>query len=254
MPLVWRQPAEARLDALLPAPSRSLCCLGLGGAGSLREGIRCLPGKFVFIPHHHSLLRYHFEIGDAGYIFTGGNADRDYKFFFEAVRDISVPCLLATNRPRLLADLQVPANVRLVSASHSEFRQLMARARIVVMPMRATLLHAGARQSILNAMYMGKPVVLTDPEGGADYIAQGKTGLLVPYGNVSALRAAISRLWQAPGEARAIGERAREAAAPLTTERCNSEIWKLAMRLLTPGADPELGTPVIHNGDSQTPD
>jgi glycosyltransferase involved in cell wall biosynthesis len=195
------------------------------------------PDKFVFVPHHHSLLRYTFEISDEGYLFTGGNADRDYGFFFEAVRDLPIRCLVATNRPNLLSGLKVPKNVRLVSATPSEFRQLIARARVVVMPMRATLLHAGAQQTILNAMYMGKPVILTDPEGGADYIEHGKTGLLVPYGDVCSLRESTMYLWEHPQEAQAMGERAREVAAPLTTERCNTEIWELAEHLLPSNPD-----------------
>jgi len=187
--------------------------------------------KFLYVPHHHTLKRYVFEVGDEGYVFTGGNADRDYGLFFSAVRDLPAPCVLATNRPRLLAGLVVPPNVRVVSVSPTEFRQLMARARLVVMPMRATLLHAGGQQTVLNAMVMGKPVILTDPEGGADYIENGKTGLLVPYGDVAALREAISYLWEHLEEARAMGEQAQRAATPLTTQHCNELIWADAVRL-----------------------
>ena len=200
--------------------------------------------KFLYVPHHHTLKRYTFEVGDDGYVFTGGNADRDYGLFFSAVADLSVPCVLATNRPQLLAGLVVRSNVRVVSVSPAEFRQLMAQARLVVMPMRATLLHAGAQQTILNAMVMGKPVILTDPEGGADYIEHGKTGLLVPYGDVAALREAIRYLWEHPEEARAMGEQAQRAATPLTTERCNVAIWQHALQLvgkMQPGAASSAG-------------
>ena len=198
-----------------------------------------VPDKFVFIPHHHSLLRYSFQIGDDGYLFTGGNSDRDYGPFFEALRDLPIPCTMAITRPQLLAGLQVPPNVRIVSATSSEFRQLIARSRMVVVAMRANLLRTGGQQTFLNAMYMGKPVVLVDPEGGVDYIEHGKTGLLVPFGDAASLRKAISYLWENPEEARAMGERARDAAVPLSTERCNVEIWNLAIRLLSSerGAD-----------------
>jgi len=188
--------------------------------------------KFAFVPYHNTLKKYTYEVGDDGYIFTGGNADRDFGLFFEAVRGIDAPCILASNRPSLLRGLEVPRNVALVSVSPSEFRQLMARARIVVMPMRATLLHAGAQQSMLNAMTMGKPVVLTDPEGGSDYIDHGRTGLLVPYGDVTQLRSAVQYLMAQPEEARAMGERAKLAAAPLTTERCNTAVWNIALDLI----------------------
>jgi len=140
--------------------------------------------------------------------------------------------VLATNRPKLLRGLDVPGNVRVVSVSPAEFRRLMARSRIVVMPMRATLLHAGAQQSILNAMLMGKPVILTDPEGGADYIDSGRTGILVPYGDPSRLRDGICQLWERPEEAAAMGARAQIAASALTVERSNIEMWNIALELV----------------------
>ena len=187
--------------------------------------------KLLYIPHHHTLHHFNVKVRDQGFVFTGGNADRDYGLFLDAVRELDVACVLATNRSHLLDGLKVPPNVQVRSLSTSEFRQCMADAGIVVMPMRATLLHAGAQQSILNAMLLGKPVVLTDPEGGSDYIENGRSGVLVPYGDASALRQAIRFLLDHPGEARAMGERARLAAAPLTTQNCNGLIWAEALRL-----------------------
>ncbi len=188
--------------------------------------------KFAFVKHHHTLNRYQFEVGDDGYIFTGGNSDRDYRLFLDAVRELPIPCVLASNLPELLQGQSISAHVRVVSASPTEFRQLMARARIVVVPMQANLLRTGGQQTFLNAMHMRKPVILTDPEGGRDYIEHGKTGLLVPYPDVPALRDAILYLWQNAEESRGMGERGREAALPLTTERCNVEIWNLAFGLI----------------------
>jgi len=202
--------------------------------------------KFAFVPHHHTMKHYSWESGDDGYIFTGGNADRDFAPLFAAVRELGFPCVLATNRRQLLRNLDIPHNVRVVSVSPSEFRQLMAKARMVVMPMRATLLHAGAQQSILNAMLMGKPVVLTDVEGGADYIESGKTGVLTPYGDVGALRESIRELWQDPEAARAMGARGREFAFAMTVERTNNEMWELALRLIQEKGKP--GAPVADHG------
>lgn len=187
--------------------------------------------KFVYVPHHHTLHHYSYEVSDEGYVFTGGNVARDYAPFFAAVRELQIHCILATNRPETLEGFQVPRNVRVLSVPPAEFRQLMARAAVVVMPMRATLLHAGAQQTVLNAMLMGKFVILTDPEGGADYIKNGETGLLVPYGDVAALREAIQGFMVNREEARSIGERARVAAAAFTTERTNILIWNLSLQL-----------------------
>jgi len=198
--------------------------------------------KFFFVPHHHTLhARYKYELGDDRYIFTGGNADRDFGLLFEALRGFDVACVLATNQPKLLTGLEVPANVKVVSVSPAEFRQLMAKARLVVMPMRATLLHAGAQQTILNAMKMAKPVILTDPEGGADYIRNYRTGLLVPYGDARALRSAMQYVLTHPQEACALGESARSEANQLTAERCYVIMWRHALEILGDrhGADRE---------------
>jgi glycosyltransferase involved in cell wall biosynthesis len=188
--------------------------------------------KFAFVKHHHTLNRYQFDVGDDGYIFTGGNSDRDYTLFLDAVRELSIPCILATNLPQLLSGLQIPTHVRVISASPAEFRQLMARARVVVVSMQANLLRTGGQQTFLNAMHMTKPVILTDPQGGSDYIEHGRTGLLVPYPDVPALRSAIRSVWENPENARVMGQHGREAALPLTTERCNTEIWNLALGLV----------------------
>jgi glycosyltransferase involved in cell wall biosynthesis len=188
--------------------------------------------KFAFVRHHHTLKRYQFDIADDGYLFTGGNSDRDYRLFFDAVRDLQFPCILATNLPSLLKGLVTSPNVRIVNASPTEFRQLMAKSRVVVIPMRANLLRTGGQQTFLNAMCMRKPVILTDPEGGADYIQNGKTGLLVPYGDPVALRDAIRELWDNPEEARALGDSGYDSAVQLTTERCNTEIWNLSFDLV----------------------
>lgn len=188
--------------------------------------------RFRFVPHHHTTKRYQFEVEDGGYLFTGGNWSRDYELFLHAVRDLEFPCILATNRPELLQDLEIPKNVRVINATPEEFRQLIARSRFVVLPMRADLLHSGGQQTFLNAMMMGKPVVLTDPEGGRDYIVDRETGVLVPYGDVEALREAIVCLAKDPEMVRAMGERARQSAMPLDTVICNIRIWEHIAELM----------------------
>lgn len=199
------------------------------------------PSKFAFVRHHHTLKRYRFEIAEGDYIFAGGNSDRDFGLLFDAIRDLPIPCVLATNFRNRLKNLQIPASVRVINASASEFRQLMAGARVVVVPMRANLLRTGGQQTFLNAMCMSKPTVLTDVEGGTDYIENGRTGLLVPYGDAGALRHAIEWLWSNPEEARSLGRRGCEVAVPLTTERCNLEIWShafdLVRRTKSPGSE-----------------
>lgn len=190
------------------------------------------PHKFVYVPHHHTANRYDFETSDEGYVFTGGNWNRDYLLFLQAVHDLEFPCVIATTRQaELMRSVELPAHVRVVAASHAEFRQLIAKASIVVLPLQGGLLHIGGQQTILNAMLMGKPVIVTDPDGGRDYIDDGVNGRLIPYGKSEELRLAIAQLMSDPALIRSMGNAAKHKAAPYTTEACNTRIWEQGRHL-----------------------
>jgi glycosyltransferase involved in cell wall biosynthesis len=67
-------------------------------------------------------------------------------------------------------------------------------------------------RNVIEAQSMGRPVVAFHHGGAAETIADGRTGFLVPPGDVPALSAALGRALDLPDEERAwLGWRAREA-------------------------------------------
>jgi glycosyltransferase involved in cell wall biosynthesis len=62
---------------------------------------------------------------------------------------------------------------------------------------------------VLESFAAGRPVVASDVPCLPERVAHGRTGLLVPEGSPEALAAALARLAAAPGEADAMGRRAR---------------------------------------------
>jgi glycosyltransferase involved in cell wall biosynthesis len=62
---------------------------------------------------------------------------------------------------------------------------------------------------LLEAWLHGKPVVGARAGGIPDVVEDGHTGMLVPYGDVAALAAAMGHLLDHPGEAAAMGARGR---------------------------------------------
>jgi glycosyltransferase involved in cell wall biosynthesis len=86
-----------------------------------------------------------------------------------------------------------------VPATH--LRALYARARLVVVPLHAVSYAAGVT-TVLEAMAMAKPLVVSDSPGIRDYVVADVSALVVPVGDAAALRAAIERLW-GDGDARA---------------------------------------------------
>jgi glycosyltransferase involved in cell wall biosynthesis len=79
------------------------------------------------------------------------------------------------------------------------------------------VVHASVRPEpfgrvILEGMLLGKPVIATAAGGVRELIANGCTGWLVPPGDAGALADRLCRVLAAPGEAQAVGARAREWA------------------------------------------
>ena len=142
------------------------------------------------------------------YVFAGGRSDRDYGTFFRAVAGLPVRVLVNARRFNV-AGLALPANVtvhELMPLNH--LAQALARAHFVVVPLQ-DVPHAAGLSQIILAMSAGKAVIATRSGSCEDYVEPGLTGLLVPPGDVGALRAAVSELLDHPEQARQMGRAAR---------------------------------------------
>jgi hypothetical protein len=144
------------------------------------------PSRVVFQPFPNTLHEYRdMDTRDDGYIFAGGNSVRDFDLLEAALDGTGIPARIATKwKPTLnLSDVEVGPT------SHDEYMALLANSHAVVVPLRQSVRSAG-QQSYLNAMGLGKPVIVTEAPGVRDYVVDGVTGVIVPP-EVAALRAAI---------------------------------------------------------------
>jgi glycosyltransferase involved in cell wall biosynthesis len=206
--------------------------------------------QLEYVPFHHTLHDYAYEVRDDGYLFAGGNSDRDYRTLVEAVRDVDVPTWIALTQRDLLAGVEVPPHVRVEATTPEGFRQAMAGARLIVVPMRKGTLRSGGQQTCLNAMLLGKPTIALGRRWAVDFITDGEDGLIVDYEDTQGLQKAIRWLLAYPEAARRMGERARERAAWFTTERCMRAVHDLVLdragdrsppsRIDRPNSHPEL--------------
>lgn len=83
---------------------------------------------------------------------------------------------------------------------------IMAVADVVVQP----TLQEAFSQVMAEALWMKKPLVITDVSGATDVISDGNNGLLVPKTDVDALVAAVSRLAQSSELRGALGREGRK--------------------------------------------
>jgi glycosyltransferase involved in cell wall biosynthesis len=77
----------------------------------------------------------------------------------------------------------------------------------------------GMPRSIIEAMLSGLPVVATDIRGSREEVVDGRTGSLVPLGDVPALARALQRLVADAELRKSHGRASRERAAALFDER-----------------------------------
>jgi glycosyltransferase involved in cell wall biosynthesis len=193
--------------------------------------------RFAYVPFHDTVRNYQYEIRDDGYLFAGGNYDRDYPTLVEAVRGLDLPVWIATTRPEQLAGVDLPPNVRVEGTTVEGFRQAMAAARLVVVPMKGGLLHSGGQQTCLNAMLLGKPTIAVGRKWAVDFIDDGVNGLIVDYDDPQYLRKAVCRLLDDPVAARRMAEAGRAHAERFTTERTMRAVYDL-VKCAQPTASP----------------
>lgn len=187
--------------------------------------------KFHFLPYHSTVKGYRYEINDDGYVFAGGNSDRDYKTLIEAVRGLNIPVFIASSDRRLFHGIDIPANVRIEKVSPDEFRQKMASSTITVLPIKKGLLRSPGQQTILNAMAMGKPTIVVGRKDAEDYLEHGRTGIIVDYEDVDSLRKAISGLYHDKAGRDMIAGNAIAYASDMTQEEYYKSIYEMASKL-----------------------
>jgi glycosyltransferase involved in cell wall biosynthesis len=139
-------------------------------------------------------------------------------------------------RTELGSDL--PSNVRWhQQLSPLDLRSLYARSRFVVIPLFDVEFDAGAT-AVLEAMAMGKAIVLTRTRGQVDLVVEGENGMYVPPRDPNALCAAIQHLLDHPEEAERMGRAGRKRAEQFQVEPYARRIADLVVGLEScrPGA------------------
>ena len=151
--------------------------------------------------------------GAPDYVFACGQENRDYATLAQAGGSGSWPVRIQASGFFVAEDdpnAVLPENVEInrTRLSFPDLRARYAGARFVVVPLRDVPYAAGVT-GLLEAMAMGKAVIVTDTAGIKDY-----TGLdslvCVPPGNAQALAEAIQRLWDDPESCRRMGVANRE--------------------------------------------
>lgn len=155
------------------------------------------------------------DVDDESLVVSAGREHRDYATLAAAGAGLSARFHVAAGSVHSPASTAIyppiwPANFARGFAGYKALRDLYARARVVVVPLVETDFQAGVT-TVLEAMAMGKPVIVTATRGTSGAIVHDVTGLCVPPGDAGALRDAIRRLLANPADRVRLGRAAREA-------------------------------------------
>jgi glycosyltransferase involved in cell wall biosynthesis len=155
------------------------------------------------------------ESGEDAYVVSAGREHRDYRTLVAALPDaarltIADHSLFTPHATR--RDPEVwPSTVERVALDAAGLRELYGRAAIVVVPVVESLMPAGIT-TLLEAMSMGKAVVVTETSELEGVVQNGESGLTVQPGDVRGMQAAINHLLASPSTRRTLGDRARQVA------------------------------------------
>ncbi len=149
--------------------------------------------------------------GARALVVAAGKSGRDYKTLAAAAARVPCDLTIVCNDEAALAGIEPRDGVELLRNCFGRHYLLQVlRADIVAVPLRVTDISAG-QMVVIQAMALGKPVIVTSTPTIGDYLEDGVTALLVPRGDVAATEAAIRRLVDDPAFARALAARARQA-------------------------------------------
>lgn len=185
--------------------------------------------RLRLIPFHadHDFYRpFHAEYERDDQICAAGLEWRDYPTLISAVSELSnLRVLLAAASPwskhrSEISGTPLPAHVSTSSYEYDELRTLYAESSFVVVPLYENDFQAGIT-TILEAMAMGKPLIVSGTQGQTDVIVHEENGLYVVPGDVEGLRAAIERLHGDPALRRRLGRAARQ----WVEERATLDRW-----------------------------
>ena len=144
-------------------------------------------------------------------VVAAGKSGRDYPSLAQAAARLPVDLAIICNDAGALGGVAASGHLAILADCFGRHYLLqLLRADIVAVPLRVSDISAG-QMVVIQAMALGRPVIVTSTPTIGDYLEDGADALLVPRGDPAALEAAMRRLIDDPAFAAALGARARQA-------------------------------------------
>ena len=158
--------------------------------------------RFIVIPfgttvfNREAALAAYRATGGGGDIVTAGRSQRDYRTLAKAVGTLPTRLRIICDPPGPLAGVEPSQQVVIVRNCYDwNYITELANALFVAIPLSNDDISAG-QMVLLQARALGKAVVISRTRTTLEYANDEEDALLVPLGDVTAMRTAIQRLLQ----------------------------------------------------------
>lgn len=181
---------------------------------TLRRGFKWPEGRTAVVPYGVDTEFWSpQDVVEGDYVLSVGREHRDHRTLTAACESVASRVIItdgSSHSPgaHRWQPKAWPSNVECRSMSFLELRQTYAGAAVVVVPLVPTDFPAGIT-ALLEAMAMGKAVIVSATDGLRGIVRDGVDGILVQPRDVPGLRAAVRRLLEHPEERRRLGAEAR---------------------------------------------
>ena len=134
---------------------------------------------------------------------------------------------------RLATQRGVEASLRWLGSveDRAQYRAILRRARLLILPSE----WEAFGMVLLEAMAAGVPTLATAVGGVPEVLADGRAGVLVPYGDPDAMAAALLRLWTDPEERRRLVDAGKARVAEFTWDRSVQRLLDLFREVVNSG-------------------
>lgn len=147
--------------------------------------------KFRYVPLHTDPVLLDHEVREEEFLISAGRTFRDYHTLVAAFKNTTLRLLIVAS-PSNIKRADVPQNVTVrYDVPINELTELMSRSMAVVLAMENRQISVG-QSVLLQAMALGKAVIVTNVKGTEDYVEHMKTGLLVPPNDSDSILKAVN--------------------------------------------------------------
>ncbi len=190
-------------------------------------GIR--PDRSTYVPFKvniwEDLQAGLFTPGDGGHLLCVGRSHRDFATFIKACEISGVPAMLArpsTANARLhgtaLLKEDLPANLKIVAEGDLySWMQLIANCRALVLPISEKCISAAGASTMLDAMALGKPVIIADCPATRGVVSKEQVALC-PAGDPFALAVVMQQVFSDADLRERLGNAGRQFVSQLEGE------------------------------------